>query len=642
MGRIQVMSKVLANQIAAGEVVERPSSCVKELVENSLDAGARSILIQLEEGGIQKIRVQDDGDGLDPDDLPLAFARHATSKVRTALDLQRIGTLGFRGEALASIAAVARVTLQSRTREVQEGRSIHVEGSEEVGMPSPVGMQPGTIIQVADLFYNTPARLKYLRTVQTEQARCMEAVQRAAMSRPDVRFRVEVDGRVLFQTPGTGDALAVLAALYGVGEARQLLPISASTADYRVSGYIGRPAQSRSNRSYAHLFVNRRPIRNIAVHQAVVSGYGSRLMVNRHPMYALYIEMDPNLVDVNIHPHKSEVRFSEERDLVQVLVTAVAKALEETFLVPGMDFRHRAAPANDKDGQGYVTPADRPGGIPDRPRTSNDSVQTSFGPALQWKSAGRPHDGHRETQNRPGHPESAVNKEVVEAVYGSASSETAVTTVRESTEVHDTLRSDPEQRPGADWALRPIGQTLGMYILADDGENFYIIDQHAAHERILYERFSKRMAEQSVAELPLLTPHPIHLSSADAAVVTKQVEALAEMGLRLDSLGGASFMLRSIPDIWDGLDAVELATDILSSLAADVKQPDVRSALRERIVLRSCKAAIKANHRLSDMEMHALCEALTELDDPFHCPHGRPVFIRMTQRDLDKGFRRIV
>ncbi|MCL6518164.1 MAG: DNA mismatch repair endonuclease MutL, partial [Alicyclobacillus sp.] len=313
------MSEVLANQIAAGEVVERPASCVKELVENSLDAQARHVRVVLEEGGIARILVQDDGTGMDEADLVLATARHATSKVRHVRDLQRIQTLGFRGEALASIAAVARVRLASRPHGAEQGVEVQVEGGERTNGPRPVGMPPGTVVEVRDLFYNTPARLKYLRAVQTEQARCLEVLQRAALARPDVGFRCETGGRVLWQTPGDSRPLSVMAALFGAGEAGQLLHVARATADYRIEAWIGRPTQARSSRAHAHLFVNRRPIRNPAIHQAVVAAFGQRLMTGRHPLYVMYLEMDPALVDVNVHPHKSEVRFSEERDLTALV-----------------------------------------------------------------------------------------------------------------------------------------------------------------------------------------------------------------------------------------------------------------------------------------------------------------------------------
>ncbi|KPV39884.1 hypothetical protein AN477_22550 [Alicyclobacillus ferrooxydans] len=707
------MSEALANQIAAGEVVERPASCVKELVENSLDAGAKSIIVQLEEGGIKRIRVQDDGHGMDEDDLRLAFARHATSKVKSSRDLFRIGTLGFRGEALASISAVARVTLQSRMQTSEQGCSISVEGSAVTRPVEPVGMPVGTVIEVRDLFYNTPARLKYLRTVQTEQARCVEVVQKAALSRPDVRVRVEVDDHVVFQTAGTGNPQSVLATLYGVGEAGQFLRVEGETPDYRVTGYIGRPTQARSSRQHANLFVNQRPIRNIAVHQAVAGGYGQRLMVNKQPIYAIYIELNPTLVDVNIHPHKSEVRFSEERDLTLLIQQLVRKALDDAFLVPtarlsntdarfsneGPAVRDSASQQANERSAGYTSGV---GAKTVQARLSGILPQARPQPQPQGQPQGQPQSrpqpqSQGQSQERPKYPSGTrpVSSEALETMYGkqqvssqqdglaelAAASlskapqsysvgvgETAVEEVagqngainaQEGTEIDTILAhrvateavdnadhfsaTDSERTPTRDgWRLRAIGQALGMYILADDGEDLYIMDQHAAHERVLYERFTKQMEAREARSIPLLTPMTYHLSPGNAAVLTQNIEVLAEMGLLFEPFGGYSFVLRTIPLVWDGLNHEALAEDVVSSLSEDARAMDVKTALRERIIMRACKAAIKANHRLSEMEMTALIDAFSQLDDPFHCPHGRPVFIRLTNRDLEKEFRRIV
>ncbi|MCL6453402.1 MAG: DNA mismatch repair endonuclease MutL [Alicyclobacillus sp.] len=634
------MPEALANQIAAGEVVERPASCVKELVENSLDAGARSVRVELEEGGIRRIRVQDDGSGMDEQDLTLAFARHATSKIRSARDLFRIATLGFRGEALASIAAVARVTLASRPADRETGYEVAVAGSEPAGPPVPVGMPPGTVMDVQDLFYNTPARLKYLRSVATERARCVEAVQRAALGRPDVRFRAEVDGRTVFQSPGSGDLLAVIAALYGAGEAGHVLPVHGETADYQVRGYIGRPVQAKATRAHGHLFINGRPIRNLSVHQAVVAGYRDRLMVNRHPMYVLHLTMDPALVDVNIHPHKSEVRFSEERDLMRVVEEAVRAALDEAFLAP--------SPRLPRDGG--------------TPRTDRPMQGQLFAPTSAPRGAVEPSGGPQAVGSR-----APVARETRDALYQVApggDGRDCALPVRRSLSLEETaaaaemapanaavagqpLTGEPsaeavsERRPDT-WQLRPIGQALGMYVIADDGVDLYVIDQHAAHERVLYERFSQRMASEDGLRVELLTPLPVHLTPSEAAVLEPHRPLLAEMGLELEPFGGSDYVLRAIPDVWDGLDALTLVQELIAGLSEDGRQADVKRAIRDRIVMRACKAAIKANHRLSDLEMHALCDALAALDDPFHCPHGRPVFLRLTSRQLEKEFRRIV
>jgi DNA mismatch repair protein MutL len=671
MGRIQVMPASLANQIAAGEVVERPASVVKELIENSLDAGAKSIFVSLEEGGIQRIVVQDDGSGMDEEDARLAFARHATSKVRESRDLFRIATLGFRGEALASIAAVARVTLATRPRDAEAGVRVRMDGSRWVGDTETVGMPPGTRIEVADLFFNTPARLKYLRSVATEQARCLEVVQRAALSRPDVAFRCEVAGRTLFQSQGTGQLVDVLAAIYGLGEARQFLEVSGETPDYRLRGFIGRPNQGRSSRAHGHLFINDRPIRNLTLHQAVVAGYQGRLMINRHPMYALRIEMDPSLVDVNIHPHKAEVRLSEERDVARLVEESVRRALDGAFLVAGMPTSSgRGSYMKSTQGQLALERATHFG-----ERTTGggwstgrlriradgrDISQRLYGAEpLRGETASQPGAGTSDRENErktlssntpkamagletstalvAGMPDNLPLGASTDSKTASLSEGMADTNPFSQTDVQEA--SDPRRRLAN---LRLVGQALGMYIVAEDGENLYIIDQHAAHERVLYERFKARMEAEEVRRVPLLTPIPLTLSETARSAVWSRRDELADMGLELEEFGGRDLLLRTIPDVWEGLDAASLAEELLESLTEVRHDQDVRAAIRERIVTRACKTAIKANHRLSPMEMQALCDSLATLADPFHCPHGRPVFMRLTNRDLEKGFKRIV
>lgn len=608
MGQIEVMSEALANQIAAGEVVERPASCVKELVENSIDAGAKNIRVTIEEGGISSITVQDDGHGMDAADAVLAFGRHATSKLKAARDLFRIGTLGFRGEALASIAAVARVCLRTRTSDQDAGVEVAVAGSALTDGPKPVGMPVGAQIEVRELFFNTPARLKYLRSVATEQARCVEIVQRAALSRTDISFRCEVNSHLVFQSPGQGLDLDVIAALHGPGEAKQFIQVAGQSPDYKVHGLLGRPTQSRASRAFGHLFINRRPIRNLALHQAIVAGYHGRLMVNRHPIYALYIEMDAGLVDVNIHPHKAEVRFSEERDVCQFIQDHVRAALDQTFLVPTIHI---------------------PAGQPVSREMKPGQYQTTLAIAQNQRS------GERVRHTQP------VTRERLDSVLAPAEHPAPGKSVHVEESLSQQVVAEDTTRP-ASWQLRPIGQSLGMYIVADDGENLYIIDQHAAHERVLYERFSKRMVERTVYAMPLLTPLTLNVTPEQHVTLTARKLELAEVGLEFEDFGGRDVLLRTVPDVWDGLDVPRLAEAFVESVSKVARVPNLQESLREEIVMRACKAAIKANRHMSDIEIGALCDALSDLDDPFHCPHGRPIFIRLTNRDLEKEFRRIV
>ncbi|MFB5191517.1 DNA mismatch repair endonuclease MutL [Alicyclobacillus fastidiosus] len=629
MGNIQTMSTSLANQIAAGEVVVRPASCVKELIENSLDAGAKQISVTLREGGIAQIVVQDDGAGMDEADAQMAFRRHATSKLFHERDLVRIHTLGFRGEALASIAAVSRVTLTTREGGSEYGVCVRVEGG-EMSPVEHVGATFGTRIEVADLFYNTPARLKYLRTVQTEQAKSVETVQKAALSRPDVAFTCQTEHHVLFQTPGNGDVRAVLAALYGVGEAKQLLAIEEVTPDYRVTGFIGRPTQGRNSRAQAHLFVNGRPVRNVAVHQAVVQGYKNRLMIGKQPVYSIAIAMDPSLVDVNVHPHKAEVRFSEEADVCRCVAGAVAKALDETLLAPTPE-GHRPREVSEA----------QPFALDFRPRQSDDGTgheqrrASLGGTRLSYPSGARSQSpSARELELAYGKPATGQERENAVVMEGDGTSSNAADGLAQ--ELFAQARKE-------NWQLRPIGQALGMYVLADDGESLYIIDQHAAHERILFEEFYKRLSGREVHAMPLLAPIQLTLTPSVHARVTEAADRLAQLGLTIEPFGGYDVVVRTVPDVWEGLDVHALAEETIAGIpSAGASSEDFFQTMHDVIATRACKAAVKANWYLSQEELEALCHALTEVEDPFHCPHGRPIFLQWTGKQLEKEFKRIV
>lgn len=648
MGSIQVMSEALANQIAAGEVVERPASCVKELVENSLDAGATRVRVTIEEGGISSITVQDDGCGMDEEDATLAFARHATSKVHSSRDLLKIVTMGFRGEALASIAAVARVTLQTRRGEAEAGTQVRVEGSVLQEPPQPVGVPVGTIVVVRDLFFNTPARLKYLRSVHTEQARCAEVVQRAALARPDVAFTLEYNGHVVFQSGGRSNLLEVAANVFAPAEAKQLLAVRGESPDYQVSGWIGRPTQAKSTRAYGHIFLNHRPIRNHAIHQAVVAAYGARLMTRRHPMYVLNLEMDAALVDVNIHPHKAEVRFSEEQDVCRLVTRAVAAALDAAFLVPSVDFQTR-----NRDERGTQTRLSLETATQPVVREQPPLRATGFAAP---KSTAPERDRGDWRQNKS---PSAITEEQLAVTLAKAGEVTAITgdavrpdTVRPSplpspgdaAGVEETSNAEAEaDKPAIDrLQLRPVGQALGMYIVAEDGDNLYIIDQHAAHERVLYERFDAQVRERVGGRMALLTPLTFRLTPRQWAALKQHEDALTKLGFEWESFGGADVLLRSVPEVWEGLDIGLLADGLFASLAEERLPGSAVEAIRDRIVTQACKAAIKANHRLAGSEMDALCRAISDLTDPFHCPHGRPILIQLSNTLLEKEFRRIV
>ncbi|AEJ43364.1 DNA mismatch repair endonuclease MutL [Alicyclobacillus acidocaldarius] len=628
------MPKVMADQIAAGEVVARPASCVKELVENSLDAGATRIEVALAEGGIACVTVVDDGEGMSAEDAALAFHRHATSKVHEPRDLARIRTLGFRGEALAAIASVARVRLITRARGEESGVLVRVEGG-HIHPPEPIGAPFGTTMEVRDLFFNTPARLKYLRSAHTEQARSVEVVQRESLAHPEVAFVCRTERQVLFQTPGRGDAREVWAALYGVGEARMLLEARGATDDYTLHGYVGRPTQARSSRQHGYLFINGRPVRNLVVQQAVERAYGERLMVGRYPVYALYLEMDPALVDPNVHPQKWEVRLSEERDVCQLVESAVREALDNAMLTASPRVR-TSAPIGSPVPLKLPEEPERLPEVPERTR----EMQQSPSPGADPKEP--PRHLARSLSFGQGTGRTAAPREVWEsalAVRESAASQLEAEPKTEANHAEDK-REVQQERP-TDWRLRPIGQALRAYILAEDGNDLYIIDQHAAHERVLYEDLLDAWEHGDIQPMPLLTPLELSLRPSVFEEVMACREELLALGIEIDPFGAHTVLVRTIPDSWQGLDYAALlrdALDDLASMGAKATAPDIM----HRLATRACKAAVKAHDVLTMPEMEALCRRLTRARDPYHCPHGRPVFLRMTERELARSFRRIV
>lgn len=601
MGEIQILNDILANQIAAGEVVERPASVVKELVENSLDAGATRIEVHLEEAGLTSIRVIDNGRGMAPEDAALAFERHATSKIKTDKDLFRISTLGFRGEALPSIAAVASVTLKTQPMDSVSGTLICIEGGIVTENKS-IGLSQGTEIEVRDLFYNTPARLKYVKSIQTELGHSVDFLQKMSLAHPHVAFSLFHHDRNLLRTVGDHVTEHAMAAIYGRDMVRQLLRIHRQTPDYKVEGLVSTPEYTRSGRSHMHFFVNGRPIRNFLLTNAVLDGYQNRLPLHRFPLVAIQITLDPVLVDVNVHPTKMEVRFSEEKDVLEQVRLAVHEVLHSSLQIPKATASTLYTPPPSKQ--------------PDRKMAeSRPAMQISMQAAMQAMEAYQP-----------------VNGEIV--------SETAVKAEAEALPIleQETVEQILGERP----SLRPVAQVLGMYIVAEAENGLYIIDQHAAHEKILYEQFSRQMRQKDVRSMQLLVPFSLDLSPADAERLIPYLPLLHQCALEVEPFGNNSFLIRAVPDIWRGNELQKHAEDMISEVLKEHQLPNSLSYIEDKIVLKSCKAALKANHWLSMPEMIALCDQLIQLENPYQCPHGRPIMIHMSPYDLEKQFKRVM
>jgi len=675
MGIIRVLDGHVADLIAAGEVVERPASVVKELVENAVDAGASKVDVTAEDGGLASIRVTDDGCGMDRGDLRLAFARHATSKIRTDRDLFRIRTLGFRGEALASIAAVSRVTCVSSDREDGLGWRIVLEGGAETDFGETAAPR-GTDMIVRDLFYNTPARLKYMKTVQTEMGHISDYMYRLALSRPDIAFSLKHNGSVLLQTTGNGDLLQVIAAIYGRACARHMVPLAAENADYALSGWIGRPEVARSGRHAMTVAVNGRYVRNAGLARVIQQAYHTLLPINRYPLLVLHLRMDPTLVDVNVHPAKLEVRFSKERELFEFVEEAIRRTLGAETLIPDQRPADRAVvrervvqermplygPADDREkrhdggaaGAGHAAaPPYREAG----PAAAGAAVLESG-----TKDAGmsvRPHrpegggrsktaeDGGLFPPARDGRdgPDKPGGTKAANASFRAASRAPSGMPATGGQAVR--LYEPPAGKNTADAApafpeLHPIGQAHGTYIVAQNEDGLYLIDQHAAHERINYERYLELFGNPDEASQELLVPLTLEFTPAEAKIIERRLSVLAQAGVRMEPFGGSAFIVRSCPHWFPKGEERQIIEEMAAWLLEEKDAVDIAGLREKSAILCACRHSRKANEPLTVLEMQALIDRLAACQNPFTCPHGRPIIVRFTKYELEKMFKRVM
>lgn len=689
MGKIQVLDEHLANMIAAGEVVERPASVVKELVENAIDAQATTIEVHVEEGGLELIRIVDNGQGMDREDCLLAFERHATSKIQSPRDLFRIRTLGFRGEALPSIAAVSRMELTSSTSSNQIGTRLTNEGG-QFGEPIDVAAVKGTEICVRSLFFNTPARLKYMKSIATEVGHISDYVNRLALTHPSIAFTLTHNGKTLLQTSGDGKLLHVMAAIYGVQMAKLLLPISGETLDYRWSGLISKTEVTRANRSYLSTLVNGRYVRSYALNNAIMRGYHTLLPIGRFPIVAIQIEMDPSLVDVNVHPAKLEARFSKEEELCSAIEQSVKTTLRQGLgIVRPMVSTPKAK---------VVTQVVQPQFDLQLPKPSVSLSSTlEASPRLQeWMAKKEKEEG----QPAPALSVNKVTATVKEAwsEYANPSKSLIQETSRESltqigttelpqaaaVEVPSVREDDPDshvlpmqttqvdpimtvqaedegmienvQQPSpaalkeeeaegsAVPMLYPVGQVHGTYIVAQNDEGMYLIDQHAAQERIFYEYFMAKLAEEGIASQIMLFPHTVEMTTQEANKLEKRLPLLQSFGLEIESFGGRTFIVRAHPHWFPEGAEIEVIEELIQFVleTSESVQANVVQMREKAAILMSCKASIKANRYLTHAEMESLLNQLRTTSSPFTCPHGRPIVIHFSGYDLEKMFKRVM
>ncbi|KHE72517.1 DNA mismatch repair endonuclease MutL [Halobacillus sp. BBL2006] len=616
MAQIQLMPDHLSNKIAAGEVVERPASVVKELVENSIDAGASWINVELSEAGLERIRITDDGAGMDEEDCERAFYRHATSKIIDESDLFHVKTLGFRGEALASIAAVSRLSIRTSTGD-EAGTKLDLEGGKLINQ-NKSDARRGTDITVEELFFNTPARLKYMKTIHTELGHITDVMNRMALAHPEVKFTCNHNEKQIFQTNGRGDLLQVVANIYGVNVARKMIPIEAETLDFKVKGYIAKPEIYRASRNYMSTIVNGRFIRHIPLNKAIMQGYHTLLPIGKSPIVVLNIEMDPILVDVNVHPSKLEVRFSKEKELFDVLEGTIRQAFRKETLIPDVQ---QTPPKPKKEKSTQETFNFNHGHKEEAHQKREESVQ------------------HLIQEAEPSKPEDAAFSNHQDEVLKEMTADFGEENIGkpEIKKEEDSRHQQSSRVP----AMYPIGQLHGTYILAQNEEGMYIVDQHAAQERIKYEFFRDKLAEVDHAVQELLVPLTFDFSRQEALRIEEHKSELEKVGLFFEPFGDNSFIVRSHPQWFPNGFEEEVIHEMIEQLMNE-EGINILKLREEAAILMSCKRSIKANHYLNQSDMFQLLEDLRKSTDPFTCPHGRPIIVFFSEYEMEKMFKRVM
>ena len=670
MGKIKELQTSLANKIAAGEVVERPSSVVKELLENAIDAKSTEINIEVEQSGISSIRVVDNGTGIEQDDLDLVFHRHATSKLDADDDLFHIRTLGFRGEALASISSVAKVTLKTCT-DRENGYEIYAENGEILSR-KPAKAKKGTDITVSSLFYNTPARLKYIKSLYTELGKITDIVNRMAMSHPDIRISLISDGKTLLKTNGSGKTNEVMAEIYGIKVAKDLVHIQGDTSDYHLEGFVAKPEHSRSNKHYISIFINGRYIKNFVLNKAIIEGYHTLLTIGRYPICYLNIEMDPILVDVNVHPTKLEVRLSKEEQLYQLIVEKIRYAFKDRILIPQndldrtpkknkvlnqfeqqkLDFERRQRNSNqDKKNSQYYDMSESEVQNPnlDNNELINESTESFVHNnkrsddkdyfQIQKEILNDLDKGDALSLNDESTNDS---EEVVTEQNNSdeASSKASQTlySQQDNNDIKGKVSNTPSRRVPY---MEVVGQVHGTYIIAQNENGMFMIDQHAAQERIKYEYFREKIGEVTNEVQDLLIPLTFHFSKDEQMIIDQYQDELDKVGVHLEHFGGHDYIVNSYPVWFPKAEAEEIIQDMVELVLND-KKVNVKKMREDAAIMMSCKKSIKANHYLKNNEMADLIDQLREAEDPFTCPHGRPIIINFSNYELEKLFKRVM
>jgi len=664
MPQIQVLDQITIDKIAAGEVIERPASIVKELVENSIDAKAASVTVEIQDGGISLIRVTDNGSGIEREDIRNAFLRHSTSKIRKVEDLAHIASLGFRGEALSSISAVTRTELITKTKEDTFGTRYVIEGGVEQSLED-AGAPDGTTFLVRQLFYNVPARRKFLKTPMTEAGHVQDLLMRLALSHPEVAFTFINNGQTKMRTSGNGKLKDVIYSIYGREAAANLIELDYSMDGLVMKGYLGKPVITRGNRNFENYFVNGRYVKNAMLSKAIEDAYKDFLMQHKFPFVVIHFQVDGEKIDVNVHPTKMEMRFQRQQDVYNIVYEGVHRTLLEPELIPQVEAPAPKVISQQKSESPFLLkPKTAPQPMEKKPEEKeephdeayfmkkmkervlsyhqrNSSAEVAkkeqiFRPQAQ---AERIKDALARAKEVEKQPQKQV-EEQPELIRETPVYETKPVTEEKAEQLNLFEEHLLKREKKAEYKL--IGQVFETYWLVEFENSLYIIDQHAAHERVLYERTLKEMKNREFTAQYLSPPIILSLSMQEAQVLNENMDRFTRIGFEIEPFGGEEYAVRAIPDNLFGIAKKELLLEMLDDLADGISTSMTPELIDEKVASMSCKAAVKGNNRLSAQEADALIGELLLLENPYHCPHGRPTIIAMTQRELEKKFKRIV
>lgn len=657
MPQIALLSQETIDKIAAGEVIERPSSVVKELVENAIDAGSSAVTVEIKEGGISFIRISDNGCGIEREQIPLAFLRHSTSKIKSVEDLFTVTSLGFRGEALSSIAAVSQVELITKTNGDFTGSRYLIEGSKEVSLEE-IGAPDGTTFIVRNLFYNTPARKKFLKSAQTEGTYIHELMQRMILSHPDVAFKFIMNNQVKLQSSGNGNIKDIIYHLYGRDITKALLPIAHESELFKVSGFIGKPMISRGNRGYELYFVNGRFIRSQILSKAIEDAFKPFLMQHQYPFTVLYFEIDSSLLDVNVHPTKMELRFSNQQELYREVQSILSASLVHRDIIPEVPVdtpkkNEMEVPKIEKvmpepfeqkrlEEIRKAVRKDSPYEIKypvSRPMGTGSVSSAAQEKLLDTIKSMPPEDMTEERIQKEPLPEQSkkeTEKELAKEAYVIREEETYGAKPEGSYEQGSFLKEEEMAKQ------KIIGQLFDTYWLVEYNDRLFIVDQHAAHEKVMYEKLKKQFEKKEFTSQAISPPIVITLSMREAEVLERFKEQFTKLGFEIEHFGGAEYSICGVPGNLYRLNTRDVLIEMLDELTDGISERATTDVILDKIASMSCKAAVKGSQRLSLPEMEQLMKDLMKLDNPYNCPHGRPTIIAMSKYEIEKKFKRIV